>query len=901
MTVKRGIVIIIAIGILLFLGTSIVSFLSLIKEDLTLDLTPNQKSLNLYQGESKNLSFFVQPKFNGVCFSICEKEFIDLSNGIILSSKNFTIYPFQTKEINQTLEAPETGIGQKSYNLNIKCRSLRTPLCITQRKWSQNNAYITLNYNFNPEKGKIKDIAKTNLTDVLVNLNSTDYYLQETSDIFNQIQDKTIIENKKINKKILNEINFNSLKKQTAHLRELWYEEEYSEILTELTEDFFDKLFMLSNQTKTNNIEMKSEIDSHNQIISFIKAQEKTLNILEFSRFHQDKKENFLEQYRKFIGLNFSSLGEINSSIFISKQDLDSSYLSTIQKTRNNLSLENNLRFLLKGYYKEIEKENPENLTNFSDVCYNIARNNNEMQNADNYFAYNYAIANGIIISGLNKDNAYELVYEYLNISDYLNNKKFVEETKIIYSNYLIESENIEVRKQNNEIKNFNEKIEDINVIIQNLNLNILENGSRDLSLCNNFILMFNDEKDFFKKKNLFNIFLSSCEEELKKALNESKGDYNSSIQEILLFEQVIEKVKEDFAPTFSLDYEIMAINLTKSNNSPIYEFDEKICLMPDNYSSIIFNLTNINILEFNSFNQTINTELSEPVHMCCIFGTCRVCCTDESCLNDSKSYPLIFLHGHPFNEAHSPEYSLSIFNQLQNKLSGGGFINAGIVSPESNYSDIPKGEWGLAGVPVMIKASYYYNISNETGELLIEVKTTEHITSYSDRLNEIIELIKYRTGRNKVNIVAHSMGGLVAREYIRKYGEDNIDNLIMIGTPNKGIIGEVEQYCPMLGAKIECNEMKQNSSFLNELNSYIPQNKTNIYTITGIGCSMNNLNGDGIVVSENVLLSYGKNYNVSGSCPTLVSLLHTEMLNLKKYPATYEIIKEILNLSKEA
>lgn len=54
--------------------------------------------------------------------------------------------------------------------------------------------------------------------------------------------------------------------------------------------------------------------------------------------------------------------------------------------------------------------------------------------------------------------------------------------------------------------------------------------------------------------------------------------------------------------------------------------------------------------------------------------------------------------------------------------------------------------------------------------------------------LKAIIDEVKARTNSNQVNIVAHSFGGIVAREYIQgsQYGQD-IDQLITIGTPHKG------------------------------------------------------------------------------------------------------------------
>jgi triacylglycerol lipase len=54
--------------------------------------------------------------------------------------------------------------------------------------------------------------------------------------------------------------------------------------------------------------------------------------------------------------------------------------------------------------------------------------------------------------------------------------------------------------------------------------------------------------------------------------------------------------------------------------------------------------------------------------------------------------------------------------------------------------------------------------------------------------LNSIVDGILSTTGYEKVNIVAHSKGGLDARWYIATSGStDKVANLIMIGTPNAG------------------------------------------------------------------------------------------------------------------
>lgn len=57
-----------------------------------------------------------------------------------------------------------------------------------------------------------------------------------------------------------------------------------------------------------------------------------------------------------------------------------------------------------------------------------------------------------------------------------------------------------------------------------------------------------------------------------------------------------------------------------------------------------------------------------------------------------------------------------------------------------------------------------------------------------AEKLKEKIDEIKEKTGLPAVDIVAHSMGGLLARQYIESdaYGND-VNQLITLGTPNKG------------------------------------------------------------------------------------------------------------------
>jgi triacylglycerol esterase/lipase EstA (alpha/beta hydrolase family) len=56
-------------------------------------------------------------------------------------------------------------------------------------------------------------------------------------------------------------------------------------------------------------------------------------------------------------------------------------------------------------------------------------------------------------------------------------------------------------------------------------------------------------------------------------------------------------------------------------------------------------------------------------------------------------------------------------------------------------------------------------------------------------RLAKRIDEILHRTDAAKLTLVAHSMGGLICRAYLRTYGPDRVAQLITAGTPHHGTI----------------------------------------------------------------------------------------------------------------
>jgi len=104
---------------------------------------------------------------------------------------------------------------------------------------------------------------------------------------------------------------------------------------------------------------------------------------------------------------------------------------------------------------------------------------------------------------------------------------------------------------------------------------------------------------------------------------------------------------------------------------------------------------------------------------------------------------------------------------------------------------------------------------------------TFGNIQTYAKALSEEIEDIKSATGARRVDIVAHSMGGLVARTYIESEDfapnsnlyNDDVGKLAMLGTPNHGTPVFTWFRKIFFPESSSVRQMLPNSPFLNILN----------------------------------------------------------------------------------
>jgi len=98
---------------------------------------------------------------------------------------------------------------------------------------------------------------------------------------------------------------------------------------------------------------------------------------------------------------------------------------------------------------------------------------------------------------------------------------------------------------------------------------------------------------------------------------------------------------------------------------------------------------------------------------------------------------------------------------------------------------------------------AYSYNTSQSN-------KTTAETVVKSE-----VEDLKEDTGAEKVDIVAHSMGSLNSRWYVKfvEGGQSNVDEWVSLGGPNHGT--NTAYFC----FSTACQEMRPGSTFLEELN----------------------------------------------------------------------------------
>jgi triacylglycerol lipase len=84
----------------------------------------------------------------------------------------------------------------------------------------------------------------------------------------------------------------------------------------------------------------------------------------------------------------------------------------------------------------------------------------------------------------------------------------------------------------------------------------------------------------------------------------------------------------------------------------------------------------------------------------------------------------------------------------------------------------------------------------------------------HAREIGRAVDSLLARTGASRVDIVAHSMGGLAAREYLEGPGRGRVRRVVLLATPNEGTY---TAYLAFGGGR---DEMLPGSAFLDSLNA---------------------------------------------------------------------------------
>ena len=119
-----------------------------------------------------------------------------------------------------------------------------------------------------------------------------------------------------------------------------------------------------------------------------------------------------------------------------------------------------------------------------------------------------------------------------------------------------------------------------------------------------------------------------------------------------------------------------------------------------------------------------------------------------------------------------------------------------GMLRPRLHAADIhPSGQ----GLPVLLVHGYVCNrgywtqLSRQLAQAGIVHKAIDlepidgNIDGYVTQVEQALQVLCTLTGKPQAIIVAHSMGGLVARAWLRHYGAARVARIITIGTPHHG------------------------------------------------------------------------------------------------------------------
>jgi hypothetical protein len=254
-----------------------------------------------------------------------------------------------------------------------------------------------------------------------------------------------------------------------------------------------------------------------------------------------------------------------------------------------------------------------------------------------------------------------------------------------------------------------------------------------------------------------------------------------------------------------------------------------------------------------------IKTQANDPSVTCLDENGQRTtnCCNGDSYKSRTDLYPVIFVHGHAAETGEKTAISsLATFNTMESYFAQNGYVVKDILYPEK-INDLSKGVWSYCK-PIAVRITYYEGVQNGGS-----VQYKSSIADYTPALSNDVDAVLKATNKNEAVIIAHSMGGILSRYYIKNDGGQNkIYKLITVSSPHYGARGILATLSYLPGVDAEAKEMQPGSTFLNNLNS--PSDSlVDSYAIMGNSetCNIPAVACDGTLTVNSAKLKDGKSF----------------------------------------
>ena len=205
-----------------------------------------------------------------------------------------------------------------------------------------------------------------------------------------------------------------------------------------------------------------------------------------------------------------------------------------------------------------------------------------------------------------------------------------------------------------------------------------------------------------------------------------------------------------------------------------------------------------------------------------CIFPLKSVITTNKALVFESKlPYPIIFVHG--LNSSSETWNTSSDYYDAQYGFTFGGrfdfCLNADGNNTTTNKNFYPTPGADIAAFESLVVNGDYYYVNfnvNPNGAVGTNVLSNQSaIAKQGAALQKAIERILSITGKDKVILVGHSMGGLASREYVQNESNWQADNkhhvakILTLGTPHGGSNASDNAFAFMTGTNIRSEAIR--------------------------------------------------------------------------------------------